>query len=126
MRVKNFDIGVESITRWDRHDEVHLPKDGPRKPTFLPEARPLDAVLRRPSLDERLPGLLQPSHLDPDLLEPATLTDVRVALQTLFTQKAKKATGAAREVFGHASRMLDSDVHLDDEVRTALAMLLRG
>ena len=45
--------------------------------------RPLDDILRRPSLDERLPRLLQPEMLDPDLLDPATLSDTRITARRL-------------------------------------------
>ena len=126
MRVKTFDIGVESISRWQPRDEVHLPTESPRVPVFLPEPRPLDAVLRRPTLDERLPDLLQPQGVDADLLEPSTLTAVRGTLHTLFAERAEAASGVAREVFAHAAAILQADAAMDDEVRAALAMLLRG
>lgn len=78
MRVENLGVGVESVSLWQVEDEVHLPKEGGLAPTFLPQYRPLDDILRRPSLDERLPRLLQPEMLDPDLLT-RTLSDTHIA-----------------------------------------------
>ena len=126
MRIRPLDIGVESITRWQREDEVHLPKEGPLAPTFLPLYRALDEILRRPSLDERLPRLLQPSTLDPNLLEPAAMTEARLDARTLIADHARRASGRRRQVFEEAALLLDDDANLDDEVRAALAMLLRG
>ena len=74
MKIRNLDIGVESITRWQIDDEIHLPKDRGLAPTFLPLYRPLDEILRRPSLDERLPALMQPESLDPDAQGNLTVT----------------------------------------------------
>ena len=95
MRVRNLNIGVESISRWQVEDEVHLPKETGLRPGFLPLYRPLDEILRRPSLDERLPGLLQPELLDPDLLEPATLTDVRHQTREIFAGKARRGLSSS-------------------------------
>lgn len=128
MRIKPFDVGVESVTLWQHEDEVHLPNEGRAGPAFLPEAQALDAILSRPRLDERLPDLLVPARLDPGLLEPATLSEVRDELQALLAQ-AVAAPGlqpADRDLFGAAGRLLAADAVMDSEVRAALAMLLRG
>jgi hypothetical protein len=128
MRIKPFDVGLESVTLWQHEDEVHLPNEGRAGPAFLPEAQALDAILTRPRLDERLPDLLVPTSLDPSLLEPATLTDVREELRGLF-ERESRAPGLRpddRDLFGSAALLLGTDAAMDAEVRSALAMLLRG
>lgn len=126
MRIKNLDIGVERITQWNVGDEVHLPNEAGPAPAFLPQHRPLDEILRRPSLDERLPELLLPSQLDPGLLEPAALTDTRRELAEAFRARASAAHGEAAAAFAAASELLAVDDGLDAQVRAALALLLRG
>lgn len=126
MKIKNLDIGLESITQVGFGQDVHLPKEAPVGPTFLPQVRPLDEVLRRPSLEERLPDLLQPTALDAALLEPAVMTQTRLAAQALFAEAARRATGHRRRVLDQAALYLDDDIELDDEVRAALAVLLRA
>jgi hypothetical protein len=132
MRVRSLDVGVERITQWEIGDEFHLPPEGKSAPAFLPQLRPLDEVLRRPSLDERLPDLLQPTDIDPELLEPAALTETRRELARLFGKASASArarggdAGKTSEVLGRASWLLQTDDGLDAEVRAALAALLRG
>jgi hypothetical protein len=126
MKVKSFDIGLESITRVGFGEDVHLPKEGPIGPTFLPQIRPLDDVLHRPSLDERLPQLLQPLSLDAELLEPSVLAAARLSARELFADAARHSAGHRRRVLDQAALFLEDDVALDEEVRTALAALLRG
>jgi hypothetical protein len=126
MRIRSMDIGVETISRFQVEDDVHLPQEKGLRPAFLPIARPLDEVLRRPSLDERLPRLLQPEFLDPDLLEPATLADVRLETQKIMEDRAKGESGPRRQVFQMAAAHLDNEANLDEEVRRSLAALLRG
>ncbi len=126
IRVRNLDIGVESITRWDVEDEVHLPKEGRLAPQYLPQYRPLDDILRRPSLDERVPRLLQPTTIDPDLLQPAVLSETRLSARQALLERARREDGRKRETLEAAARILDEDRALDDEVRRALATLLRG
>jgi hypothetical protein len=126
MRVRNLNIGVESITLWQRDDEVHLPNDGALKPQFLPLYQHLDEILKRPSLDERLPNLLQPEFLDPDLLEPRTLTDTRESTRETFARLAKRQTGRARRLFEMVSAQLDEDGDMDEDIRRSLAQLMRG
>lgn len=125
-RIRTLEVGVESISRWQADDEIHLPEQRGLRPVFLPLYRPLDEILNRPSLDERLPLLLQPEFLDPDLLEPATLTEVRIETQTLLTRRARQEIGTRRKALESAASYLDAAVSLDDEVRRALAALLRG
>ncbi|MGJ0508135.1 MAG: hypothetical protein ACR652_13620 [Methylocystis sp.] len=127
MRIRAFDVGLESITRLQPEDEVHLPESGALPQMFLPETRPLDAILRRPSLDERLPELLAPLSLDPELLNPSVLTATRLAMQTFFGHHAEREERAgARNIFSAATALLENDTALDHEVRSALAALLRG
>lgn len=126
MRIRRLDIGVESITRWDAEDEVHLPREGSPAPQYIPQYQHLDEILRRPSLDERLPRLLQPATVDPDLLAPAVLSDTRLAARDLFRGHAHRGDARHRGLFEAAARVLDDDRGLDEEVRRALATLLRG
>ena len=126
MRVRNLNVGVEAITRWQAEDEVHLPDAAGLKPQFLPLYQHLDAILRRPSLDERLPDLLQPEFLDPDLLEPRTLTETRNATRDLFVSAGRRQTGRMRRLFELVAGQLDEDTALDDEIRRSLALLMRG
>ncbi|RVU12575.1 hypothetical protein [Methylobacterium oryzihabitans] len=126
MKIGSLDTGLESVTRVRPRDEARLPAEGPLAPAFVPQPAALDAVLRRPSLDERLPDLLQPRALDPGLLQPAALTEARLAAGAAFATAARRATGHRRRILDEASRMLAEDAALDDEVRTALAALLRA
>lgn len=126
MRIKPLDIGLESITRWDVADEVHLPGDGVAAPAFLPQSRPLEEILHRPSLDERLPDFLRPSALDPDLLEPTALAQARLDARAVFVRQAGLATGRSRDLLDEAARLLGADAALDEEIRAALAALLRA
>jgi len=125
MKIRGLDIGVESITRWRVDDEIHLPKEGSTG-VFLPLYRPLDEILRRPSLDERLPALMQPESLDPDLLQPAILSAARQGVEAIFAQVAASETGRRRDLFAMAASYLHQDVEFDDHVRVALAELLKG
>jgi hypothetical protein len=126
MRIRSMDVGLESVSRFLVEDDVHLPAEKGLRPAFLPLARPLDDVLRRPSLDERLPRLLQPEFLDPDLLEPATLTYTRLDARHFMAERAKRESGSRRKTLELAALHLDNEASLDDEVRRSLAALLRG
>jgi hypothetical protein len=125
-RIRNLDVGLERITQWEIGDEFHLPLEGKAAPAFLPQSRPLDEVLRRPSLDERLPDLLQPVDLDPGLLDPAALSATRQDLIAFFSRSARDARGKSADTLDRAARLLEADDGLDAEVRAALAALLRG
>ncbi|MGV8938754.1 MAG: hypothetical protein ACOH2J_16670 [Allorhizobium sp.] len=127
MRIRPFDVGVESVSRWQIADEVHLPDQGRAGPSYLPSYRALDSILYRPSLDERLPELLQPRKIDPQLLEPSILTDTREGLARLFLRLgAGPGDAADRAAFRAAGEFLTDEVSRDEDVRTALALLLRG
>jgi hypothetical protein len=126
IKIDPLNIGVESISRWQAHDEVHLPQEHGLKPPFLPLYAPLDEILHRPSLEERLPRLLQPALLDPDLLEPAVLSEVRIETQKVLANKARQEIGVRRKVLEAAAAHLDDAVSMDDTVRRSLAALLRG
>lgn len=126
MKIRNLDVGVESITQVGLGQDVHLPKEGPVAPKFLPQARPLDEVLRRPTMEERLPDLLQPAALDAGLLEPSVLSDTRLAAGAWLAETARRATGHRRRVLEEAARSVAEDATLDEDVRGALAVLLRA
>ncbi|QJP15555.1 hypothetical protein G3545_18975 [Starkeya sp. ORNL1] len=126
MRIRNLDIGLESITRWDVADEVHLPRDGTSAPAFMPQYRPLEEILQRPSLDERLPEFLRPATVDPDLLDPTALADARVGARSAFVERSLSASGRSRDILEQAATLLGADIGLDDEIRSALAALLRA
>ncbi|MEM8797312.1 MAG: hypothetical protein AAGE61_17260 [Pseudomonadota bacterium] len=126
MRIQRLDVGVESISRWKVRDEQHLPKEGKPAPSFLPRDRDLDDILRRPSLDERLPRLLQPENVDPELLEPSVLSDTRRSVEALFKEASEVVTGKSQAKLEAAANLLAEEIAFDDEIRTALAALLRG
>lgn len=124
--IKNLNIGVESISRWRIEDEAHLPETGAYAPAYLPVYRPLHEVLHRPTLDERLPDLLQPETVDAELMQPAQLTEARIDARTLLSGFAAHAAGAQKAVFDRAVALIDRNELLDEEVRQALAALYRG
>lgn len=124
--IKNLDIGIESISRWRVEDEAHLPEGGPYAPTYVPVYRPLHDVLHRPTLNERLPDLLQPAAIDPDLTQPAQLAETRVDARTLLAGFAARAAGEHKATFDRALALIDRNELLDEEVRASLAALYRG
>ena len=126
MRVKNLDVGVEQISRWQIADETHLPVDAKIAPKFMPGEQALERILNRPSLDERLPRLLQPEFIDPDLLEPSVLAEQREAVLERFTDASKTAKGAAKTALNEAVKVLSDELEFDGEIREALATLMRG
>lgn len=121
-RVHGLDVGVADIRRWRRSDEVHLPAEGAARSVFLPETPPLEAILRRETLDERLSGHLVPEALDPELLAPAVMAETRRAVAAKVALAACTGGAALEE----AAALLEAEAALDDEVREALAALLRG
>lgn len=123
---RNLDVGVESISRWRIEDEAHLPETGPYAPAYLPVRRPLDDVLRRPTLDERLPELLQPATIDADLMQPAQLMEARIDAHTLLSDFAARSSGAQKAAFERAVALFDRNALLEEEVRASLAALFRG
>lgn len=126
MRVKNLDVGLERISRWQVNDEVHLPKAGPLAPSYIPQRTLLNDILERPSLDQRLIRLMQPRTLDSDLLGAMVLSAVRREIRALFRREAAQRKRTQRQIFEQAEKALAEDAELDDAVREALAALLRG
>lgn len=124
--IKELDVGLELISRWRVDDDLHLPEGGPRAPTYFPVNRPLHDVLNRPTLDERLPDLLQPATIDPDLTQPAMLMEVRVDTRTLLADFASRANGLQKATLERALSLIDQNELLDEEVRASLATLYRG
>ncbi|MDO1583175.1 hypothetical protein [Rhizobium oryzicola] len=127
MRIRSLDVGLESVSRWQLEDEVHLPDDCRVSPNYLPSYRALDSILYPPSLDDRLPDLLQPRNVDPQLMEPSILQETRAGLAAIFHRLAIGTRDPAdRLVFRSAGAFLDDEVNRDAEVRAALALLLRA
>ncbi|PTW56668.1 hypothetical protein C8N35_111131 [Breoghania corrubedonensis] len=124
--IRPLNIGLESVSRWRVDDEAHLPQRGRDAPKFLPKQRELDEILHRPSLDERLTELLQPSFLDTELLHPNVLSDTRLSTHEVLGDLANEASGDARQVLSEAQVILGSEMELEEEVRAALAALLKG
>jgi hypothetical protein len=120
MKIRPLDVGLEAITHWQIEDEVHLPQERGAPPIFLPIDRPLDAILRRPSLDERLPALMQPESIDPGLLQPAALAAARQAACARFSEAARRHVGRKRDLFRAASDVLKNDIANDGAVYEAL------
>ncbi|MEM7693061.1 MAG: hypothetical protein AAF318_01310 [Pseudomonadota bacterium] len=125
-RVAEMDAGLERIARWRVDDEAHLPGEKRQSPRFIPDPGLLDDVLRRPSLDERLPNLLKPASLDEELLHPRVLSHVREDVAARFRTIARQKTGAGREALTRAADILDEDARLDKDVRAALAAFFRA
>jgi len=126
MRVQKLDVGLEGISRWQVDDEQHLPRDGALTQKFLPRIRELDKILKRPSLDERLPNMLEPEFIDADLLDPSVLTDARLGALAVFEDASAQADGPDRTALDQVSNILTEEVALDRDIRTALAALFKG
>lgn len=124
--IKELNIGVESISRWRIDDDTHLPEGSQRAPTYIPLNRPLHDVLHRPTLNERLPDLLQPATIDPELTEPSILMEARVDTRTLIALNASQASGIQKATLERALALIDHNELLDEEVRASLATLYRG
>ncbi|WP_163850620.1 hypothetical protein [Pseudooceanicola aestuarii] len=125
-RIDKLNVGVAGIQRWRHEDEVHLPEARARGPAYLPLVRPLDEILRRETLDERLARHLLPSEIDADLMQPRVMSDTRQALRARMAQAAAGAEGQRGRALAAAADLLDVEVTLDAEIREALAALLRG
>lgn len=126
MRIQNLDVGVDSVSRLRVGEDVQLPQAGGLRPVFMPTPPALDEVLRRPSLDERLPSLLQPTTLDAELLEPSALSRVREETRNIIAAQSHIMQGQQKQILESAATYLNDAVSLDDEVRRALAALLKG
>lgn len=126
MRVQKLDTGLAEISRWQIEDEQHLPRDGTLTQKFLPQPQALDQILYRPSLDERLPNMLEPDVVDKDLLDPSTLTEARLGALRAFKDAGARADGDARVALEGVAQVLTQEVKLDHEIRAALAALFKG
>lgn len=124
--IRPLNTGLESVSRWRVDDETHLPGKGRDAPKFLPKQRELDDILRRPSLDERLTEWLQPAFLDPELLHPNILSDTRADTHQILGALADEAEGDNKRILREAQSILGDELELEDEVRDALAALLKG
>jgi len=125
-RIAALNVGVTEINEWRALDEQHLPQGGRSLPTFFPEVRPLDAILRRQTLDERLANDVVPDEINPELLQPAVLSETRKSLRNRLAAAAGNATGQARADILAGAALLETEVALDEEIREALSVLLRG
>ncbi|WP_063299046.1 type III secretion apparatus assembly protein SctX [Pseudovibrio sp. WM33] len=126
MRVASITIGVNEVSNWKVEDQIQLPEGKKLAPVFLPEVRPLNEVLHRPTLDERLPSLLLPDLSETDILLPTELSEMRKELQRLFAAAALREQGERRRVLKGVADLLMGDVLLDEDLQAALAMLLQG
>lgn len=126
MRVASITIGVDEVSNWKIEDHVQLPEGKKLAPVFLPEVRPLNEILYRPTLDERLPSLLQPNLSQTDILLPSELSELRKEIQCMFAAAAAREQGEKRRVLKDVASLLMGDVILDEDLQSALAMLLQG
>lgn len=125
-RIAGLHIGLTEINYLRALDDQHLPEGGRTRPAFFPEVRPLDAILRRETLDERLAADVVPDELSSELLLPAVLGEVRKSLKARLEQAALRASGRARADIMAGASLLETEVALDEEIREALSALLRG
>jgi hypothetical protein len=124
-RIQSLRVGVSGIERWRVEDEVHLPERGQQAPLFLPETRPLDAILKRETLEEKLLGHLVPNEIDAELMKPSVMTAARHALRDHFADAASQG-GPGADALAFAANLMETEVELDAEIQEALAALLRG
>jgi hypothetical protein len=125
-RIASLNVGVTEINHWRALDDQHLPEGGRAQRAFFPEIRPLDAILRRETLDERLAADVVPDELSPELLLPSMLSQTRKSLKSRLEAAAARATGRARAEILAGAALLEAEVALDAEIQEALAALLRG
>ena len=93
-RIGPINAGIADIRRWRDSDEVHLPPGSMIRTPYVPEQRPLDAILRRETLEERLAGFIVPSQLSPELGEVGAIRAAREALQSRFRSFAERCDRA--------------------------------
>lgn len=125
-RIGPLNTGLADIQRWRDSDEVHLPPGQMLRLPFVPEQRPLDAILRRETLEERLASFIVPNRISPELGEPGAIRRAREAMQDRFRRAARQGGAASSAAFAAAAALLEQELALDDEVQTALAALLRA
>ncbi|MBG6146009.1 MAG: hypothetical protein RIE06_33705 [Roseibium album] len=126
MSAISLESGLDSISYRRIGDEDGLPAEGKIAPGFIVRHQELDKILRRTSLDQKLPDLLQPASLDPELLEPSILSGSREAAQQVLRAATANATGSTRDALQKAADILAQEMQFDSEVRTALASLMKG
>ncbi|MCZ8333685.1 MAG: hypothetical protein O9328_05445 [Rhodobacteraceae bacterium] len=125
-RVGPLNSGLADIRTWRESDEVHLPVGQTPRVPFLPEQRPLDAILRRETLEERLVGFVVPERISPELGEPGAIARAREELHQTFARLAGSTPAGTRNVLQAAADLLARETVLHEEIRTALAALLRA
>ena len=125
-RPAGLNVGITGVDRMRKHDDVHLPDEARAHPLFLPEPRPLDQILRRQTLDERLTRDIVPEDLSPELLEPRILTQTRKGLSERLYSAGMRAGGEAQEKIIAGAELLDQEVEMDEDIQEALAALMRG
>lgn len=125
-RSTSFNIGISGIDRWRKQDDVHLPKDKRAPPVFLPETRPLDRILRRETLDERLARDVIPEDITAELLEPKVLANTRKRLSERLFEASMRASGDTKARILEGLTVLDDEVEMDEDIQEALAALMRG
>lgn len=126
MRIASITIGLDEISTWKMEEQVRLPEGNKLSPVFLPEARPLTEILHRPTLNERLPDLLQPELQHSEILLPNELSELRKEVQRILSAAAFQEQGANKDVLKQSAAILMSDVVLDEDLRDAMAALLQG
>jgi hypothetical protein len=120
-RLPHLGVGVSGYDRISPLADEHLPAVGTStRPIFLPATEALDDVLRPASLEERLALDVVPGALDPALTEPATMTETRLSLAAVFREA--RLGGLSDDV----AQLLEREVELDEEIRAAMALVLRG
>lgn len=125
-RVQNINVGVTGIERRRREEDVHLPTKSTNRLSFLPEPRPLDEILGPPTLDDRLNRVIIPSDIGQDLLQPGAMQDARKSLESKFYAVTAKGEHRPGSNLAQATALLQHQMQLDDEIREALAALLRA
>lgn len=128
-RIGRLDYGLDGVSRWRVDDETHLPQSPRLAPAYAPQEPRLSEILRRPSLDERLPDLLCPDWVTPDLMEPAVMSRTRREVAERLRLAALAGRARTAEEAGSlaaAADLVEADIVLDEEIRSALAALLRG
>lgn len=125
-RTAALNVGVTGVDRYSQTDDVHLPAGKTPRAIFLPETKALDSILKPETLEERLARAVVPQEISPALLEPATLSATRLALKNRLANAAAQAQGAARDTLLSGANILEEEVALDEEIRAALAALMRG
>lgn len=125
-RIGPINAGISDVSRWREADEVHLPPGNTIRVPFLPEQRPLDAILRRETLEERLAGFVVPENLSPALGEPGAIRRAREQIHARFRAMAQRTGPHGARILKQAADLLEYENALDDEVQMALAALLRA